>query len=267
MWRRSTGVLAIAAALVAAGCSEPAVRVHYRFPQGQQLTYRWVVEASTTSDAAGGTTTQRLRMTLDAQESVVTPQPGGGATLRLVLTPVRLVRDGRNHDPGPPVEAELDVAPTGRLQKILQAADLPPEAVAALDLDRLLAQTRPLLPPGPVKLGDRWPTPLTSKTGQSSIDLEGEGRLAAFSLREGKRLARVETNRHGNIRSEQNVGPDSVLLDGGSRVSSTAFVDLDRGVLVEEVSRSVSRFDLSVGEAGSAGTIVVHLSTRASLQG
>lgn len=262
---RGPGLLALPAALaLLAACAELPVAIEYRFPAGRRLEYRWTVEATTTTDLPRGTA-HRLRLVLAVTETVVGSLEGGGAHLRIVLAPIELVEDGIEGRPGGPVAVELEVARDGRVVKVLRAADLPPDLVAALELDRLLSESRPPAPPRPVKLDDRWPAPLKLQGDVTVIDLNGRGRLAGFGLEAGRRLARLEIDRMGRLRTEQQVGRSDVALEGLSVIRTAAAVDLDRGILVESVSTAESTFDVSPGETSRTGTLKVVLTTRVEL--
>lgn len=244
-----------------AACSDPTHEIRYRYPAGQEVAYRFTVEATTSAGSSTGFRT--VRLVLDVKESVLEPRPDGGARVKIVLQPVQITENGGPAEPGPPAEVELDVSPTGRVEKVHKAGELTPDALAALELERLLSESRPPLPPMPVRLGDRWPTPLAAKGERSAIDLAGQGRLAGFDLRNGRRLARVVVDRDGTISSNQAVGDEQVPLVGESTMHSVASVDLDRGILVESLSQVESRFQIA-GEAG-VSTLTVRLTTRITL--
>ncbi|MGH2733876.1 MAG: hypothetical protein ACRDJG_13250, partial [Actinomycetota bacterium] len=189
----------------------------------------------------------------------------GGAHLRVNLRPLRKVEDGVARGARPPIVLEIEVGPTGRVERILRAADLPQERITSLELDRLLSESRPPLPPGRVGPVATWPAPLASKGERTSIDLEGRGRLLGFALDGGRRLAQVQIDRRGPVRAEQPAGADRIQLEGLSEVRSTAEVDLDRGVLVNSVSLGVSSFRLSLEDQPEAAELRVVLRSKLDL--
>ncbi|MGH2768709.1 MAG: hypothetical protein ACRDIF_07120 [Actinomycetota bacterium] len=269
-------VVAHLTVIVAAGaCSQPGVALRYQFPEGRDLNYRWRILAETTSEAAGEQVTHRLSMALDVREEVLARTKGGGGRLRMVLEPRSVEEDGVQSRPGPPLELELEVGPTGRVEKVLQAADLPPEAVTALELERLLSESRPPLPGKSVRLDEPWAVPLVSRGKVNKIDLKGQGRLVGFGLSGGRKIARLKIDRRGTVTSEQPtgwLGPNGssggggrVLLEGTSSVRSTASLDLDAGLLVSARSRARSTFDVTLDQAKEAGKLRVVLDTRVDL--
>lgn len=258
-------VVALASLLVLDLASAPrTVSIRYRFPTGRVLHYRWTVDASTTNESAGGVS-QRLHMVLEVRERVLKARPDGGAHLRVHLRPLRKIEDGVPRGARPPIVLEIEVGPTGRVERILRAADLPPERISLLELDRLLSESRPPLPPGRVGSAAAWPAPLASKGERTSIDLQGAGRLLGFALDGGRRLAQVQIDRRGPVRAEQPAGGSRIQLEGVSETRSTADVDIDRGMVVMAVSRAVSRFKLSLEGQPNAGELRVVLRSKLEL--
>ncbi len=240
------------------------VSIQYQFPTGRVLHYRWTVDASTTSAGTKGIP-RRLHMVLDVRERVLKGRQDGGAHLRVHLRPLGKTEDGVARGARPPIVLEIEVGPTGRVERILRAADLPQERITSLELDRLLSESRPPLPPGRVGTVATWPAPLASKGERTFIDLRGQGRLLGFALNDGRRLAQVQIDRRGPVRAEQPAGEDRIQLEGASEVRSIAEVDLDRGVLVNATSRGVSTFKLSLEGQPEAAELRVALRSELEL--
>src|SRR5207237_286155 len=106
----------------------------------------------------------------------------GARTLPLVVA----VRGG--------VASRLSGAGVGRVGG---ASNLPPGALGALEIDRLLSESRPPLPARAVPLHGRWAAALSSSGPGTGIDLKGSGTLDGFSLQDGRRLADITILRRG----------------------------------------------------------------------
>lgn len=261
-WQIIRPALGVVAALALAACAEPRVQLRYRLPGAGELRYRWTIETATAAETPAGATDRRTRLVLIVSEIPLGAGPEGTARLRMVLAPQEAVEDGAPVPPGPPVTLELEVTPAGRVARVLRAADLPPETASSLELDRLLHEVRPPLPPERVALGARWPAPLASRGERSAVDLRGEGRLLGFELAGRRRLAVVEVRRSGPVVTSQQVGRGEVSLRGTSDIRTVARVDLDRGELVASDSRAESRFAVAPEGTAPTGTVRVTLVTR-----
>lgn len=257
--------LLVVLAFAAGGCSGGAVSLKYRFPAGRVTRYVWTIEATTTADLAGRRTTRRVRMVVAAGEAVRERLPGGGARLLVTLTPREVSEDGIARGETRSLAVEMDVAPTGRVVGVRGATDLPPGALAALEVDRLLLEARPYLARNAVRIGDRWASPLVGEARTSALRLEGEGRLTGFALEGRRRLARVLTQRTGTIATSQAIGRVRTALRGTTTVATEMALDLDEGLLVSAVTHSTSHFDLSLAGGEPAGKLHVRLLTRVRL--
>lgn len=254
--------LFLAVAAAGAGCGGEPVALRYKFADDTVTRYRWTVSGTTVSRSQDGDSiTHRLRLVMAVTETVTEVGPEGTAKMRVALAPVEVVEDGRKGVPGPPVDIELEVTPTGQVRKVTGAASLPPEILSALELERLLSESRPPLPTRRVEVGDTWKAPLTSKGENSSIDLEGTGTLARFEFPQRERAARVSIERKGTVKSRQEIPEGQALLDGTSRVESVALIGVESGQLMQADSTVKSRFKLSIGEDTAPGTLTVELNT------
>lgn len=243
-------------------CTEAAVQLRYRFDTGNPAAYRWTVEASTDLDSPGLAESKVLLLTLDVEE--IPTGPAGkaeeGTRLRLVLRPTSLVEDGVEISPGLPVSMTIDVSPTGGILAI-QETHIPPPAVASFELERLVTEFRPVLPTKAVAIGDRWLADLEVGGQSSGVSLRGRGVLEGFSLRSGRRVARLRIDRKGAVLTNQTVGRAQVSLPGEVESSATAEIDLDSGTLFSQRSRSESVFSLSGAGTGLRGTLRVVIRT------
>lgn len=240
-----------------AACGKGTVGLAYKFPVKEQFNYRWTIDAKTSIERS----THSLRFVIDAIQTFGEPTAEGGALLQLTLDTISRTEDGVTFRPGtPPVTLALQVRPDGSVKR----AEAPPTVPIGVEVDRLLAEAFPRLPNRSVEIGESWNTPVIVKEDQTSIDLEGTGRLVGFELRDRRRLALVNIQRTGRITTVQTVGRAQLTLTGTSTITSNAEIDLDKGILFGVISRSVSDFDISAGGA-PAGTRKLVIVTRVAL--
>ncbi len=260
--------------LAAGGCGGGTASLRYRYPRGRVSTYRWTIDGTATSPGASHT----VHLEAAVREEVLASLPRGGGRLRLTLEPGTALQDARPIDPGPALSLDLDVGPDGHVIRITGTPSVPVGAIDALDLGRLLAESRPPLPARGVRLRDRWNADVSSSGAASSIRLTGTGRLEGFSLAGGRRLATIGIARQGQVVAASN-GPGSVLsptpvpapgtLTGTATDTASARFDLDRGLVVEATSSATSAVSipsLQSTPAGASGALDVRLTTRVTLE-
>lgn len=202
-------------------------------------------------------------MVMDLEETVA-GREGRESLVRLTLRPVEIFEDGVRASGGPDVRLSVRVTPDGRVSEVV-AEGLPPAALAAIELDRLMAELKASLPAAPTGIGDSWRADFQVETDRSTVALEGRGRLERFGLEGGRRLAHVTIRRLGSVTARQQVGRAQVTLPGELTLAGEADIDLDRGIAYRSRSHSVSVFDLSAAGGGLAGTIRIDVRSSAEL--
>ena len=198
-------------------------------------------------------------------EIAMGPTEDGRPRLVVTLRPLRIVEDGLPSTPDLAIRIDMEVDQSGRVTRLFRTSNLPPGPLITLDLDRIFLESRPILPPTPVGIGDRWPSPQRGRAENSSINLKGSGKLLGFLLEDRTRLALIEIDRSGTVNTKQAVGRATASVSGKTNTHTRASVDLDRGILNESSSTSTSVFDLSLGGENRAGEIRVELTSTLDL--
>lgn len=245
--------------LGAGSCGGGTVSLRYHYPQDQTTTYRWVVDATTTPPGAPA---HSLHLEALVRERVIGAVGGGGGRLEVSLEPGEALQDGRHVAPGPALTLDLDVGADGHVARVGQTASLPTAAVSALDLRRLLIEVRPPLPARGIRLRESWnadlPTP--GGTTATTIDLRGSGRLERFALRDGRRIASISIDRQGRVGAAP-TGDTTQTVTGTETDKTSAEFDIDRGLIIDATSRTLTRVGFATGPVG------VSLTTRVTLGG
>lgn len=243
-------------------CIDPALELTYRFPPGR-LTYRWQVVATTVLDSPGERGSKTIQLDMDVL--VLTGEANEAVTpVTMQLQPKKLREDGIEVSIPPATEVTFQVDSTGRIKGLEGVAHIPPSIAQTLELDRLLSELWPPLPPTRVELGEAWSAPLIVEAERTTIRLTGEGKIERFVTDGGRTLARIVYLRSGIARTRQQVGRAEVALPGTARIQTKLDLDLDLGMVVETTSTSSFRFDLSVG-GGQAGEISLEIAARSRL--
>lgn len=253
--------------LLCAACARNRIPLEYEYLSGAGTKYLWTIDSTMDIDSSVEHSSKRLRMSVDVQETLQRPRRRGeDAVLTISLTPRTLEGTGPGNALPPPTKVQYQLKPNGQIRKPV-TTELPEREASALELGTLLAQSRLALPSRPVGIGDQWSTPLKLEGDTGTIDLKGRGRLVGFDLENGRKLARIETRRSGQISAQEQLGGTLVLLRGTSTSTSSSMLDVDRGVLYSSRSRLASDFDLSDHRSGRlAGTLRVVLVSTLELQ-
>lgn len=250
--------------LLLPGCVDPGTDLAYRFDQGSIERYLWEITSQTTIDSPSEQSSKTSTLKIRVRELIVKTK-GSGGTVQILLTPIAFSEDGFKGPPPDPTTAELEILRTGKVGKVLKAADLPAERIAALELDRLLSETRPPLPGKLVTVGQKWSAPLRSAGETTSIHMGGSGELRGFVLRQRRRLADVNVERNGSVKTRQLVGRSVYNLRGKSTASTSALIDVDRGTVFSSRSSSKTTFTIFLGEStersSAVGTVEVKLTS------
>jgi hypothetical protein len=193
------------------------------------------------------------------------PTEEGRPRLVVSLRPLRIIEDGLTSKPDLAIRIDMEVDQSGRVTRLFRTSNLPPGPLVTLDLDRIFLESRPILPPTPVGIGDRWASPQRGRAENSFIDLKGSGKLLGFLVEDRTRLAIIEIDRSGTVSTNQAVGRATASVSGNTSTHTRAHVDLDRGILNSSSSTSTSIFELSLGGENPAGEIRVEITSTLDL--
>jgi hypothetical protein len=264
---KQVAVLLLALALAGAGCAQQKIALRYDYAPGLDTRYLWTIDSTTALNSPTDQSSKHLLMQVDVHEKVQrTAGRGRDSRLTITLTPRSLQEDRVRAKTPPPTKIEYQLGPNGQIRRPV-TAELSEREASALELGTLLTQSRLALPNRPVGVGDRWNTPLELSGDTGTIEFKGQGRLVGFDLRSGRRLARIKTDRSGEITAQEQLAGVFVLLRGQSKSTATSMLDLDRGILYSSVSRFASNFDLAEEQSGKlAGTLRVTLVSTFQLQ-
>lgn len=260
------GLAVTTLALVLTGCSSGKVPLRYDFDSGPGARYLWNIDSTTVIDSRTDSSTRRVEMEVEVLEKAGKDPKTGDRILDVTLTPVSLKQAGvAARTPGP-VKVRYLLDSRGRILKPA-ASKLADSRSSALELGTILSQSRLALPGRRVGIGDTWNAPLRLEGDTGKIDLTGEARLLGFGLEARRKLARIATERSGKITALEPLAGVLVELKGNTTSSSTASLDLDRGILYSSASRFTSDFNLALEETGELrGTLKVTLNSKLQLQ-
>jgi hypothetical protein len=265
--RGRAGALFLTMTLVLGGCSSGKVDLSYRFDENIRGTrYLWTINSTTEIDSSTDSSTNTLEMVIDVLEKVEREDGNADPVLTVTLTP-KTIRQGDSpvRSPGKAV-VKYQLDRNGRIVEPL-AGDLASQTASALELGTILSQSRVALPPRSVGIGDTWEAPLKLDGDTGAIDLKGTGRLLGFELNGRRKLARIATERSGDITAIEQLAGVLVQLRGKTTSTATSTLDIDRGTLYSSISRFSSDFDMALEETGKlAGTMKVDLTSKLEYQ-
>lgn len=253
----------MAAFLALAACLDPAIQLDYQLRSGETLEYEWTIEVTTNVDIAPQTSSSKLRLVMDVEQTVL-GEIEDGVRVRFTIDPTVMEEDGVRLSPPPRTGFEVELDRRGRVSRVIRAGQLSAVTLRGLEIRRLLQEILPPLPPDKVAIGDGWEAGLRSRGESTRLNLKGQGRLEGYRLRQGRRLARIEIERRGRVLTHQRVGRVMTDLAGASEASTVAEIDVDAGALATSFTRSESDFEVSQG-GQPAGSIRVTLVTSARL--
>jgi hypothetical protein len=246
------------------------VPLEYRNETGRRLEHRLVLRANITRTLQGQTLHQQVVATFRATQEVLAPLPGGGAEAVVSLLPESLEVDGRQVEPGPDQEFDVELAPDGRVVEISGGSETE-EALGPVGIERLLPRLRPVLPGRPVRPGDSWSSDTEFVDESGEFSLTASSRLRQLGLVSGHRSALVRTTYESPV-DRQEVFQNAVASMEGTDVGAQeAWFALD-GFLLEATGDSVGSYRVTFtppgGEVGLAPVeagLVVRLHTEMRL--
>jgi hypothetical protein len=258
--------------LVLGACADDRIPLAYGLEAGRRLEYRLTLDAEVQRTLAGQARLQRIQASFLAGQEIEESLPGGGAEVRMTLTPESLVVDGQGQGTGPPQEFLVELAPDGRVVAIEESGAAGSEALAPVGIERLLPRLRPVLPGTEVAAGDSWSSSTQVADPDGTFSFSSRSRLAALGETAGYRAALVRTTYSSPVDRREDFANAVADLEGEDIGAQEAWFALD-GFLISAVSDSVGRYDVTfrppTDEQGAApveGALVVRLHTEMALR-
>ena len=260
-------VLALTMAFALGSCSNGEVDLSYRFDENERgIKYLWTIDSTTQIDSSTDHSSSTLQMVVEILEQVERESADADPVLTVTLTPRSLRQGGVGaKTPGKAV-VKYQLDQSGHITEPI-SSDLAAQAASALELGTILSQSRVALPSEAVGIGEVWDAPLKLDGDTGTINLTGTGRLLGFELSGRRKLARIGTERSGDITAIEQLAGVLVQLRGKTTSSATSSLDVDSGTLYSSISRFSSDFDMALEETGKlAGTMKVNLTSKLELQ-
>jgi len=233
--RRALASLALVACALSA-CATPPIRLAPAFPLGAVRVYSLSIRGVTAAEDRPGV---REETSLEARWTVeVLEVDGDASTLRLTLTPLRFLRDGR--------ETDLDeqsvravVGPDGTVRSVEAEGGIVSEVLQPDEIVPLLGQP---LPTEELHVGSRWSRALA--TAGTVGPVEQTGRLSALRVEEGYDTAVVIVGTHRPLTITRQVGEQPVTLAGDEVSTSEIAFALREGFPVVITTHARGRFEV-----------------------
>lgn len=258
----------ITACLLLSACASDRVPLEYGNEPGRRLEHHLTLRADITRSLQGRTLQQRVVATFRAAQEVRRPGPGTEAIVS--LTPVSLVVDGREVEPGPDQEFGVELAPDGRVVAITGGAQ-GQGALGDVGIERLLPRLRPVLPGHPVRPGDTWRSTTEFSDDTGTFSLFATSRLRQLGVVDGHRSALVRTTYESPVDRAETFQNATARMRGVDIGAQEAWFALD-GFLVRATGDSVGSYRVTFtppgGEVGLAPVeagLVVRLHTEMRL--
>ncbi len=257
---------ALIAVVLIPGCASEQIALTYSFPPLQLARYLWTIDGVVESDSPAEVTTRRLTATVGVEEVVLRPSHRNKRPrLEVTIRPERIVEDGIEATEDITITLEIEVDSSGRVTRLVRSSNLPPGPLQRLELDRIFLESRPVLPPTPVGIGDSWSAPQRAGAENTSVYLIGQGRLVSFQVEDRARVANIEIARSGDVTTKQTIGRTTVSAQGTTSSLTHARIDIDRGIASLLTSVSSSEFGLTLGGEDRAGTVKVEITSSMEL--
>ncbi|HEV8571636.1 MAG TPA: hypothetical protein VGR49_01135 [Actinomycetota bacterium] len=269
--RRTLPLLIVLAAVVLSSCAEHRVLLASRPAGGTPLTFRLELTADVDRTLEGETREQRVEAAFRVVQDVLFRQRDGTARARLTLAPISLRVDGQVVTVGPGQEFLVTMASDGRIVEIEESTGEPAEALAPVGLERLLPRLGPVLPEGPIGIGDSWTSDseFADETGSFSVALRSH--LARLGMRDGEAAALVRTTYVSPVRRREVFANAVAEIDGQDVGTQEAWFALD-GFLLQASGDSVGSYRVTFRPPGGEevlepvrGSLDVRLHTEMSL--
>ncbi|HUR76430.1 MAG TPA: hypothetical protein VMZ22_00655 [Acidimicrobiales bacterium] len=239
MARRNLIASVAVAALLAAGCSDPAVRVSYRPKVGTRTSYELRVTTRTTTELEGeGRTRGHESFALRSDQRVRRARAGADTQVGVRLS-------GAGQAPRDFV-VRLDRA--GQLATVESVEGVPSETLGDLGISELLPSAAGALPRAALRPGDRWRiSQLLRSDSVPAGRLVGWGRLASLGVSDGTKLAIVDTEVALPVdrTTEFDTGVTGRLI-GAIRTTMHVVQRVSDGVVLQARARSVGRYEVTL---------------------
>lgn len=269
--RRPSFAFVILAAAALSSCAEHRVLLASRPTGGAPLTFRLVLNADVERTLEGETRGQRIEARFRVVQDVLFRRDDGTVRARLSLSPTSLEVDGQDVTVGAGQEFLVTMARDGRIVEIEESTGEPAEALAPVGLERLLPRLGPVLPNGPVGIGESWTsdTEFADETGSFSVSLRS--RLSRLGIRDGESAALVRTTYVSPVRRREVFANAVAEIDGQDVGTQEAWFALD-GFLIGASGDSVGSYRVTFRPPGGEdvlepvrGSLDVRLHTELSL--
>jgi hypothetical protein len=240
--------------VLATSCATPPLRLSPHFTVGEARTYRLRADASTI--ATLGDTTRRNNTHLEAKSTLeVLSISGDEATIKLTLTPTKLLQDGANATPPGAQEAELVVGPDGGVRRVTSVNRLPVSVVGG-DLEDLAPVIGLALPTQRVRIGAPLPVPSTDSGSFT-------GRVSGVRVIDDLDCAILTIGRARPLTRQREIGGQQVSLEGTEYSTTTVAFAFKAGFPVDIDTTAEGHFSVPSG-AVAGTTVTINSTTRLS---
>jgi hypothetical protein len=257
--------------LLTTACADERVSLSYRLEEGRRLNYSLVISAELSRTLGGETRRQDVEAAFRAGQEVLERLENGVVRARMTLDPISLEVDGLPQAVGPGQEFLVTLGPAGRVREVERARGETSEPLALVGVERLVPRLRPVLPEGPVRLGDAWTSDSRLRDEDGSFTVEASSRLAELGTSEGTPAALVRTTYASPVDRRETFANAAADLRGRDVGTQEAWFALE-GFLVRAVGDSVGRYRVTfrppgdeVGLEPVEGRLVVRVHTEMRL--
>jgi hypothetical protein len=188
------------------------------------------------------------------------------------LDPVSLVVDGAAQNVGPGQSFLVTLGEDGEVVTIEDASTgETAEPLELVGIERLLPRLRPVLPDGPVGVGDAWSAQTDFDDVDGSFSLSTSSRLERLGTAQGHEAALIRTTYSSPVDRREAFANAEADLAGRDVGAQAAWFALD-GFLVQAIGDSVGRYRVTFRPPGGddtvapvQGSLVVSLHTEMTL--
>ena len=257
---------------VLAACSGADVSLTYGNAPGLRVQYRLTLEADIVRTLGdGGPERQQVTATFRAGQEILEPLEDGTTSARMSLDPVSLIVDGAAQNVGPGQEFLVTLGPDGEVATIEDGTGETAQPLELVGIERLLPRLRPVLPEGPVSVGDGWRGETSFNDADGTFSIESASRLERLGVASGHEAALIRTTYTSPVdRREVFANAEADLL-GRDVGAQEAWFALD-GFLVRATGDSMGRYRVTFRPPGGdetvapvQGSLVVNLHTEMTL--
>jgi hypothetical protein len=240
--------VALAGALVLAGCRSGSVRIDFRPRLNGRYAYTIDVKASTTTAIDGRTPTRNASDQRLQARHVVQEVDRAGVVVDVHVT-------GQDV-PDRSFEVRLDRAAS--LVEVQRVQDIPTSVLGDLGLSEVFTAAAGAPPDRALRPGARWTIDEpVSLPGARTVRLTGAGRLTELGVVDGRQVATVVSTYKLPVHQTSTGTEGTVTLDGDQTTDTTATHALTDGAVQSVRARTVGRFRLTLAPpAGANGAVL-----------